>query len=85
MDALQKSTVVSVLSCDVMNSNVPLDSTAPPSTKMNVQMYAKTLTIWRDTSMQVWSAIDPVMTTGGGFLKTSQGVSFCAGCCLQYK
>jgi hypothetical protein len=85
MDALQNMMVVLVLSCDVMNSNVPLDSTAPPSTKMNVQMYAKTLTIWRDTSMQVWSAIDPVMATGGWFVKTSQFFFSSTGCCLQYK
>jgi hypothetical protein len=79
MDALQNSTVVSVLSCDVMNSNVPLDSTAPPSTKMNVQMYAKTLTILRDTCVQVWSAIDPLMLTGGIDLKTSQSFLVCLG------
>jgi hypothetical protein len=66
-----------------MNSNVPLDNTAPPSTKMNVQMYAKILTIWRDTSMQVWSAIDPLTTAGLGSSKTSQ--FGCSGCCLQYK
>jgi hypothetical protein len=77
--------VVSVLSCDVMNSNVPLDSTAPPSTKMNVQMYAKNLKIWRDTCMQVWSAIDPLIMTGGLFVKTSQFFVACTCCCLQYK
>jgi hypothetical protein len=85
MDALQNSTVVSVLSCDVMNNNVALDSSAPPSTKMNVQMYAKSLTIWRDTCVQVWSTMDPLMTTGGWFVKTSQFCFSCTGCCLQYK
>jgi hypothetical protein len=83
MDSLQNSMVVSFLSCDVMNSNVPLDSTAPPSTKMNVQMYAKILTIWRDTSMQVWSAIDLLILSGGAVLKTSQSFSAFTGCCLQ--
>jgi hypothetical protein len=72
MDSLQYLMVVSFLSCDVMNSNVPLDSTAPPSTKMNVQMYAKILTIWRDTCVQVWSAIEPLMLSGGFVVKTSQ-------------
>jgi hypothetical protein len=55
-----------------MNSKVPLDSTAPPSTKMNVQMYAKTLTIWRDICMQVLSAIDPLLLAGELVSKTSQ-------------
>jgi hypothetical protein len=77
--------VVLGLSCDVMNSKDPLDSTAPPSTKMNVQMYAKSLTIWRDNCMQVWSAIDPLMMTGGWFVNTSQFFFTSTGCCLQYK
>jgi Tfp pilus assembly protein PilZ len=48
-------------------------------------MYAKTLTIWIDTCMQVWSAIDPLMMTGGLFVKTSQSFLACTGFCLQYK
>jgi hypothetical protein len=83
MDALQNGMVLSLRSCDVMKSKVPLESTAPPRTNMNVQMYARSLMILRDVWMQDWSAIDPLMITGGLFVNTSHSLVACTGCCLQ--
>jgi hypothetical protein len=42
-----------------------LEITAPPRTRIKVQMYARSLAILRDICMQDWSAMDPLAMAGG--------------------